>query len=281
VADRASPATLQRLGRAATAALHDELELYPKPGLVSLVDAGSHRDMDAATFMRSLFALRHYFPQIAGLGARGAPFAELERCGVDAEQRMLQGTAGINTHRGAVFSLGLLCAAAGRLAALGINMAPGPLRHCLRQTWGAELLARSTRTSASNGQCAAWRYGLRSAGDEAAQGFPVLFETAVPVLSAALASGQAARMARLQTFFSIMAVLDDTNLAHRGGLAGLTFARRAAAGFLAAGGCGRPDALVHAEAIHRDFVARRLSPGGVADVLAAACWVERVCRPLA
>ncbi|HEY8905203.1 MAG TPA: triphosphoribosyl-dephospho-CoA synthase, partial [Rhodoferax sp.] len=58
----------QAIGRAATLALHDELALSPKPGLVTLVDRGSHDDMDAHTFMRSLFALRGYFVRIAGLG---------------------------------------------------------------------------------------------------------------------------------------------------------------------------------------------------------------------
>src|SRR5437870_13743264 len=90
----------QAIGRAATLALHDELALSPKPGLVTLVDRGSHDDMDAHTFMRSLFALRGYFVRIAGLGAMGAPFEYLERCGIEAETRMLAATGGINTHRG-------------------------------------------------------------------------------------------------------------------------------------------------------------------------------------
>ncbi len=73
-----------------------------------------------------------------------------------------------------------------------------------------------------------------------------------------------------------MAVLDDSNLAHRGGLAGLHHAQRAASVFLAHGGTARPDGLAAARAIADDFVARRLSPGGAADTLAAACWVLRI-----
>ncbi|MGS0759106.1 triphosphoribosyl-dephospho-CoA synthase, partial [Roseateles sp. GG27B] len=76
----------------------------------------------------------------------------------------------------------------------------------------------------------------------------------VPALQQALDSGLSPRLARLQTLFHIMAVLEDTNLAHRGGLAGLRFGQRAAAGFLAAGGAARSDAICHAESIHRDFV---------------------------
>src|SRR5262249_49501821 len=89
--------TAQALGRAATLALHDELALSPKPGLVTLASQGSHSDMDAHTFMRSLFALRSYFVRIAGLGEQGAGFDALERCGIEAEARMLAATGGINT----------------------------------------------------------------------------------------------------------------------------------------------------------------------------------------
>jgi triphosphoribosyl-dephospho-CoA synthase len=74
-----------------------------------------------------------------------------------------------------------------------------------------------------------------------------------------------------------MAILDDSNLAHRGGLAGLRHAQRAARGFLDRGGIARPDGFQEAKAIAEAFVARRLSPGGAADTLAAACWITRVC----
>ncbi|HVR52864.1 MAG TPA: triphosphoribosyl-dephospho-CoA synthase, partial [Pseudorhodoferax sp.] len=74
----------------------------------------------------------------------------------------------------------------------------------------------------------------------------------------------------------VIAVLDDSNLALRGGLDGLRHAQQAARGFLAAGGAAQPAALEAAAAIGRGFVARRLSPGGAADTLAAACWLQRL-----
>jgi len=268
---------LQRIGRAAIAALYDELALYPKPGLVSFVDSGSHADMDATIFMRSLFALRRYGEQAAACGAAAAPFAALEQLGIEAERRMLRATGGVNTHRGAIFTLGLLCAAAGRLQGRIATLTPEALRESLRAGWGDALVLRRGRQSASNGQRAARRHGLRSAAAEAAEGFPVLFEVAVPALAAATRAGLGTAAARLQTLFSIIAVLDDTNLAHRGGAVGLRHARRTAKAFLEAGGAGRLDAFAAAEAIHRDFVSQRLSPGGSADLLAAACWMQRIC----
>lgn len=275
--DKPLACTLKGIGRAAVVALYDELALDPKPGLVSFVDSGSHGDMDARTFLRSLFSLRLYFPRLAALGAAGSAFELLEREGIDAEVRMLAATGGINTHRGAVFCLGLLCASAGALVAQGARLESPLLRRELTTCWGRALSERALRISPAHGAIAARRFGLRSAAAEAALGFPVLFETTLPALLAAQHRGAAPREARLQALFETMEVLEDTNLAHRGGLAGLQHAQRAARAFLAAGGAFRPDALVHARAVHADFVARRLSPGGTADMLAAACWAQRVC----
>lgn len=275
---RAVPAPAPReIGRAAVVALYDELALAPKPGLVSFVDSGSHADMDARTFVRSLFSLRQYFPHLARLGSAGSGFERLERAGMAAEARMLAATGGINTHRGAVFCLGLLCASAGSLAARGAPLQAAALRRELIDRWGQALSERADRSTRAHGAVAARRFGLRGAGAEAALGFPVLFETTLPALRAAQHHGATLRQARLQALFATMAVLDDTNLAHRGGLAGLQYAQRAARAFLAAGGALRPDAPAQAQALHEDFVARRLSPGGSADMLAAACWLQRVC----
>jgi len=268
--------TPQAIGRAATLALHDELALSPKPGLVTLVDSGSHDDMDAYTFMRSLFALRGYFVRIAGLGAVNAPFETLERCGIEAEARMLVATGGINTHRGAIFTLGLLCAAAGAAVDAGRRPTPAALRHTLLQRWGDALAVRATRPSTLPGGIAARQHGLRSASTEAALGFPVLFDTAWPALQAATQRGLPPHHALLDTLFHVIAVMDDSNLAHRGGLEGLRHAQHAASGFLAAGGAARPGGVAAAFDIGRDFVSRRLSPGGAADTLAAACFVARL-----
>jgi len=99
-----SPAPrIAQLARSAVRALYAEVALEPKPGLVSFRDNGSHTDMTAATFLHSLFALRHYFGHIAQAGFEGADFGHLQALGLAAEARMLRATGGVNTHRGAVF----------------------------------------------------------------------------------------------------------------------------------------------------------------------------------
>lgn len=273
----AGPWSAADIGRAATLALHDELALAPKPGLVSFEDTGSHTDMDAHTFMRSLFALRGYFGEIAGLGARPAAFTALEQSGLRAEACMNAATGGINTHRGAIFMLGLLCAASAAAQTDSGRAPDAPaIRTALRQHWGAALAARSLRVPVLPGGLAAQRHGLRSASQEAALGFPVLFEVAVPAWVRARRAGLTGLALRLQAFFDILAVLDDANLAHRGGLAGLHHARASARAFLDAGGAAQPQAFAAARRIHADFVARRLSPGGCADTLSALCFLHRL-----
>ncbi len=266
------------MGRAATHALHEELALYPKPGLVSFVDNGSHVDMTARTFVRSILSLRRYFCEVATLGAQAPPFGQLQALAMAAEQRMLAATGGVNTHRGAIFTLGMLCAAAGRCRHVSARAPTAEwLRTTLVETWGESLAEHARLGETSNGQRACRRHGIRGARTEAAEGFPVLFDCAVPALHAACRDGLDRRRALLQTLFAVMATLQDTNIVHRAGMAGLRFAQREAQRFLSAGGAYRADAAAHAERIHRAFVARRLSPGGAADTLAAAAWVVQTC----
>lgn len=271
-----SPDWAASLARAALLSLRDELALAPKPGLVSFVDSGSHTDMDAQTFLRSLQSLRGYFHDIAWLGAQAAPFAALERCGQAAEVAMLGATGGVNTHRGAIFILGLLCAAAGRVHAGGEPLSAHTLRAALQAQWGEALAQRAQRSSQLPGGLAARRWGLRSASDEAALGFPALFEGGLPAWRAAQAAGAGPEAVQAQAFFTLLATLDDCNLAHRGGRVGLDWARAQARGFLAEGGALAHGWRERAWALHREFVARRLSPGGCADFLSALCWLDRV-----
>jgi triphosphoribosyl-dephospho-CoA synthase len=234
--------------------------------------------MDAGTFLRSLFALRHFFVRAATQGACDAAFAPLEALGISAEARMLRATGGVNTHRGAIFTLGLLCAAAGAAHAAGLACSAPRLRATLRARWGAALASRARRASDSHGARAARAHGLRSAAEEAALGLPTLFEHVLPALRSARLAGAGDRGARLHALFMAMAMADDTNLVHRGGLQGLRDAQGLARDFLAQGGGLTADAPARAARVHALFVERRLSPGGAADLLAAACWVDRVER---
>jgi triphosphoribosyl-dephospho-CoA synthase len=261
----------ERLGRLALRSLHQEVALHPKPGLVSPVDNGSHADMSMQTFYRSLFALRGYFPAIARAGRNGADFRALQGLGIEAERAMLRATGGINTHRGAIFNLGLLCAAAGHSGPASAEL----LCADVVRRWGDDILLSAHQASAdSHGLRVARRYGAGGARAQAAAGFPDVIHGSLPAYRHALAVTGDARRAGVQALFVLMERLEDSNLLWRGGPAGLRFARRSAADFLRGGGALAEDWLARAERIHAAFVARRLSPGGAADLLAVTLFLH-------
>lgn len=261
-----------RLGRLAIASLHAELALAPKPGLVTPFDTGSHRDMDAGTFLRSLFALRHYFIAVADAGASAAPFQTLRAHGIAAEISMLHATAGINTHRGAIFSLGLLVAASAACQGrAGHAIAAEQVCQEVRR-WAAEL-ADAPLDANSPGQRARARHGVQGVREQAAAGYPLLRDVALPTLRHALASGLPREAAMCQTLMQLIACVDDLNLLHRGGADGLRWAQRQARRFLQGGGTFVPGWQTRLHGIGERFVARRLSPGGSADLLACSWFL--------
>lgn len=275
--------TIAGIARKAVASLHAELILYPKPGLVSLVDNGSHTDMTAVTFMRSLFTLRHYFCEAALAGSAGASFSRLAHLGLAAEQRMLAATGGVNTHRGAIFFLGLLCAAAGHLTGHGqapAAITPQALRAAIRRQWGDALMRHGRqRPPAAHGTRAAVVHGVGGARVQAAGGMPAVFDIALPVLQQTLAAGRSLHCARTDAFFSLMAQLDDSNVYHRGGVDGALLVRETGRHFMDCGGTADPRWHATALAAHRLLVSKRLSPGGAADLLAATCLVHDLASP--
>ncbi|KVN56221.1 triphosphoribosyl-dephospho-CoA synthase MdcB [Burkholderia stagnalis] len=269
----AAPSRAERIGALAERSLLLEIGTYPKPGLVSQVDTGSHADMDASTFARSAAVLAPYFAELADAGARDAEMAALRKIGLRAEHAMLAATGGVNTHRGAIFGLGLLCAAAGRRGMPGA--APGlSLGALVARRWGADILG-GPRLPDSHGERASRRYGVGGARGEAAGGFVTVYGVGLPALRRAARDVPGdPEAARVDACFALIAALDDTNLLHRGGQAGLDFARASARAFVARGGVRVPGWRNRAAAVHRAFVARRLSPGGAADLLAMSVFVD-------
>jgi triphosphoribosyl-dephospho-CoA synthase len=278
-APAAAPDRAVAIGRAAVAALAEELRVAPKPGLVSPGDPGAHADMDAGTFVRSLRAIGPFFPALARAGLAGAPFPILRHLGLRAEAEMLAATGGVNTHRGAIFALGLLAAAAGRLAAEGEPASAPALRATVRRELGPSLVRGLPARRRSHGAVVARRHGVGGARAEAAAGFPHLFDVSLPALTRSLGRGASRRAAAVQSLLATVAVLPDTNLLYRGGARGLAWARAAAGAFLAGGGVERAGWEEEARRLHVEFSRRRLSPGGSADLLAAALLVLRLARP--
>ena len=224
---RYSIISARTIGRLAQRALYLELLCYPKPGLVSPWDRGSHTDMGAVTFLRSIASLADYFPAIA---------------------------------------------AAGLLNAMGVSFSGLVLSRCVRERWGRDIADEIN--PGSHGYFTWKKYGVKGARHEAVAGFPHVFDIGLPALQASLARGADLPRAMVQCFFVLMANLEDTNLLYRGGIPGMTWAQSAARDFLDNGGIFQPSWFARALEAHRALVARRLSPGGCADMLAAVLFVH-------
>jgi triphosphoribosyl-dephospho-CoA synthase len=250
-----------------------ELETWPKPGLVSHVDNGSHTDMNAPMLRASAATLRPHFAALAAAGAEGAAMPRLRQLGLAAERDMLARTGGINTHRGAVFALGLLCAAAGFLGRHGYPSAEGGLGACVSSRWGEAVMR--TAESSSHGVKVRARYGAGGARSEAANGFDTVYRIGLPALRLARRyHPEDDEPPRVQCFFALLATVEDTNLLYRGGAEGLEFARQAARRFMEDGGVARSGWRDAASAIHAEFVQCGLSPGGCADLLAVSLFID-------
>ena len=272
---------IERIGTTAYTALLREAEATPKPGLVDLDNSGAHRDMDIQLFRASAAALAPYFSAFAARGAReaGQPLSTrlpgVRPLGIEAERAMLAATGGVNTHKGAIFTLGVLSYVCGRLTLAD----PAPSAEALCSAAAAlcadlpgELAGGRAGTK---GERAYRRYGVSGVRGEAAAGFPHVLNTALPCLR----SGAADENLRLlDALMHLIAVMDDTNILTRAGREGADWAKGCARSFLNRYTPARADEYLAAlRALDAAFIARNISPGGSADLLAAAWFLDAIC----
>lgn len=263
-----------RLADLAVEALVAEATLTPKPGLVDRRGPGAHADVELSTMLASAAALRSIFADMACASAGQAPSQalreDLARIGREGERRMFAATGGANTHRGAIWALGLLTAAvvlegAGADAEAVCAIAGRIARHPDRFAPPAE----------TNGARACLTYGVDGARGEARSGFPHV-RLALGTLRARRAAGAEEAAARLDALLAVMARLDDTCLLHRGGRRALRVARLGARAVIAKGGAATAKGRCALLALDRRLLALNASPGGAADMLAAALFLDAV-----
>jgi len=259
--------------QAAVNALLDELHLTPKPALVDQRGSGAHLDLNFALMQRSAYSLMPCFQAISEttrqLGAINQELREaLGEIGREGEARMLRATSGINTHRGAIWNLGLLLAAAEL-----DNRSAETLTAMAAQI--ARIPDRFAPVSASHGVIACQTYRAGGARAQAAQGFPHV-HAALAELCHKRAQGICEPHARLDALLRIMTTLDDTCILHRAGLPGLQAMQNGAAKVLNAGGSSTLAGRHALKQLEQRLLRLNASPGGAADLLAAALFVERI-----
>ncbi|MCF2622523.1 triphosphoribosyl-dephospho-CoA synthase [Collinsella tanakaei] len=294
--DSPSPsATATYIASLARASLVAEARLTPKPGLVDAVSNGAHTDMDITTFLASARALEPLFVEyveagmVCGDATPSELAAEMRAIGIRAEAAMFAATDGVNTHKGANFTFALILGATGALVSRGhvlpfapedttamfrlvARMAEGLLDHDVR-----ELRQRTQAgdTNLTHGERLLLERGMQGVRGEAAQGYPLLRSTVLPYLHEAeprIAQAASAREELLRCLVKIMAVLEDTNVVHRGGPDALVDHRAY---------CHRLDAaalpytqLIDALAAYDETLTRRnVSPGGAADLLSLGIFL--------
>jgi triphosphoribosyl-dephospho-CoA synthase len=262
-----------RIADLAVCALVDEAKLTPKPGLVDGRGNGAHHDLNLPLMLRSAQALRPAFVEMSAVasGSRADLHLreELGRIGRDAEVAMMAATQGVNTHRGAIWALGLLCAAA--------SMDPTDWRAtrvALRASHIASLPDQFCQPRRSNGEKVRVRYGVNGARGEAQQGFPHVIDLALPTLRASRSQGNTETTARLDALISIISSLPDTCVLSRGGESALRDVQVLARAIANAGGTGTPTGLKLLERLEQTMLAHNASPGGAADLLAAALFLD-------
>ena len=272
--DRRRGVDPRRLADLAVEALIAEAVLTPKPGLVDARGSGAHRDLDLDRLLRSARALHGSFLAMARAAVGRAPSQrlreELADIGRDGERRMLSVTGGSNSHRGAIWIVGLLVAARS-MAGAGATAR----EVASRAASVARFADRFAPREDSHGARVARLYGVSGARGEASHGFPHVVDVGLPALAAARARAVDEAGVQLDALLAIMARLDDTCLLHRGGPAALAAAQRGAGAVLAAGGSSTPEGRRALTRLEGELLARAVSPGGSADLLAACLFLER------
>ena len=262
----------------AVSALMDEATLSPKPGLVDLRSRGAHRDMDWLLMCHSARALHPTFRALAEAGRRiTGPLTlrvRIGQIGRQGEAAMLQATGGVNTHRGAIWALGLLVTAAGQR-----DGDATPEAVARRAGAIARFPDRFAPSRTGNkGEIACRRYGVGGARAQAQANFPHVIHLALPCLRNSRMRGDDELTARLNCLVALIAELDDTCVLSRGGASALATVQAGAARVLAEGGAGSVAGKHALRSLERMVSEMNVSPGGAADLLAATLFLDRLVQ---
>lgn len=250
-------------------ALDAELTLTPKPGLVDRHDRGAHRDMDYYLMKRSIDTLRPWLAGIAVAAFDGADKDEIRQLGLQAEQAMLTSTRGINTHRGALFSMGMMLIAACRLAASGVNITTENLKNAIISE-----AAGHKQPTGTHGAQARIKYSRGGAIENATSGYSQLFSSWLPYYRGI--DGSSELNMQLRALLKIMSELDDSNILYRSGEDVADYVKKRSADILKY--VNDPELRGAMQVLNGEFTSRNISPGGAADMFALTIFADRICE---
>ena len=268
----------------AARALLDEVGTTPKPGLVDLHDNGAHKDMCYDTFVTSTDAVAPYIARMAqeGLTWNGplpGLFGRIRPIGVEAEQAMFRATNGVNTHKGIIFSLGIIAASAGydygRRRSFDCEAILTACRDMTFEALEGDFGRIDPENPKTHGERLYVRYGCRGIRGEAQDGFPSIRTVALPAMRKLISENPGTDRDKiyLHILLTLMAQVDDTNILTRSDPETLAYAKREAARILDCGSAFTAQGMAETEKLNLDFIKRNISPGGCADLLAITIFL--------
>ncbi len=274
--------TSEEIGTLALEAMLLEVSVTPKPGLVDRNNSGAHRDMGFFTFMKSAAGLRSSFEDFAEAGIVGGVkkflpreiFPYIRKIGIEAEKRMFSATGGVNTHKGEIFSLGLLSACSGYLSGSGREVKAGDVMKtaaemcrgiCERDF--AEVKTKSPKYL-TKGERVYIEHGITGIRGEAEDGYPAVRNISLPALKKYLDDGFSMNDAMAMTLIHIMAHAQDTNIISRHDILTAQEVMINAKKMISSG-----FGLDDIKRLDDDFISKWISPGGSGDLLAVTYFL--------
>lgn len=268
-----------KIGTCCISALLSEVSASPKPGLVDRLSCGAHNDMDFLTFTESIAAISPYFTKFAEIGGSLASIddsslSKIRPLGIECEKSMFKAANGVNTHKGAIFSIGIIAAAAGFCCKSLNNLSADAVCNAaalIAKESENDFLLSSEEVNMTKGRMLYSAYGIRGIRGEAASGFYSVRKYALPVIRDLFEKGYYGKNdIYLQVLLNLMTQVVDTNVISRCGIEAVEYLKKSAEKVLHMGGALTPEGREELFRMDREYTKRNISPGGCADLLSAA-----------
>ncbi|CAM3355728.1 triphosphoribosyl-dephospho-CoA synthase CitG [Vagococcus fessus] len=262
-----------------------EAVCHPKPGLVDPVSPGAHQDMDIFTFIDSSSSMQKEFEDmyLAGYQFDGVDlknlFDSIRPIGLKAEVEMMKSTYDVNTHKGAIFSLGILLAGLGYLDNQKTTVSIDSIQSVVKEMTGHLLddfnnLELKPEEKLTNGEKLYLEYGLLGVRGEVAQGFPTVLNYGLPLLEQ---YGDCSNESLLNVLMLMLYYNEDSNLIKRAGdVKILNWAKTIVTRYFKKGGSQTKDGILYLNELNDLFISENLSIGGTADLLIVTVFIYLV-----
>lgn len=286
------PSIIEYIGTCAIEAMMLEANCAPAPGLVDRYNSGAHNDMDIFTFIISTTSLAPFMYSMARIGYEhdGGEMDLLQAIrpiGLRAERAMLKATKGVNTQKGLIFLMGIICSASGyvykhhrnitiqSIILVVKSMCSGLVERELTQN-----LQIKREQEYSHGEILYMRYGIRGIRGEVEDGLPTIINIGLPAYTEALNRGFTDDNALIHALLGIMSVSEDTTILHRHSMSVLKEVQRYADELYRSEAAFTTEGLERIKQLDNQFIERYISPGGSADLLAATHFLYSITHEL-